>query len=177
MPNNPLYEFIGLLAFSTLWSLQRKAVATNNSFIITIAMCWGAALHELTHYIVALVTGAKPSFPSIVASRANDDESETTAAWTIGSVQCYVYPISRAFIGLAPLLLLPLAAIVALYWHTWFEAPIATTVAKYLLLQLLISNSTPSSSDLRMAFGGNTAGGVIAIVIAVAIATAIALLL
>jgi hypothetical protein len=121
-PNNAiywLYEFIGVCSFAIAGALQRKAVQTGNSFVITVALLWGTLLHELTHYITALVLGARPSLPSLVAEKAGIDENGRTC-WVAGSVTCHISPFNRTFIGLSPLLLLPLAAYVCFAWNDLF---------------------------------------------------------
>lgn len=59
-------------------------------------------LHELSHYLVASLTGSRPSAIDLVPRR-------TEGGWQLGAVQFYPGPLSAAFVALAPLGLLGLA--------------------------------------------------------------------
>ena len=61
----------------------------------------GTASHELCHWLVALVLGAKPSFPSIIPKREGN-------TWVLGSVSASHHILTRLPIALAPFVLLPL---------------------------------------------------------------------
>lgn len=60
----------------------------------------GTMAHESLHWFVALVLGAKPSFPSIIPKREGD-------AWRLGSVKFVPNFFNRVPVTLAPVLLLP----------------------------------------------------------------------
>lgn len=65
----------------------------------------GTVLHELSHWLVALLTGAKPSSLSVVPVRVE-------RRWRLGSVGIgRVHTLNALPIGCAPLLLAPLAAV------------------------------------------------------------------
>lgn len=61
----------------------------------------GTIAHELGHWFVALVLGAKPSFPNIIPKREG-------GTWALGSVRVSPNILTRIPIALAPLGLLPL---------------------------------------------------------------------
>jgi len=65
----------------------------------------GTVAHELAHFSVAFVLGARPAFPSLVPVR-------TQRSWRLGSVAFRVGHARALPIAMAPLLLAPLA----LWW-------------------------------------------------------------
>src|SRR6185369_8396183 len=62
----------------------------------------GTLAHELAHFVVAFVLGARPAFPSLLPVR-------TQRGWQLGSVQFRVGQARALPIAMAPLLLAPLA--------------------------------------------------------------------
>src|SRR4051812_2580581 len=62
----------------------------------------GTFAHELAHFIVGLLLGARPSFPSLIPVR-------TQRGWRLGAVSFRVGRVRAMPIAIAPLLLLPLA--------------------------------------------------------------------
>lgn len=57
------------------------------------------AAHELSHWVVALVTGCRPGFPSMWPSK------QTDGSWVLGSVTFDEKPHVSAAVALAPLAL------------------------------------------------------------------------
>jgi hypothetical protein len=88
----------------------------------------GTASHELCHWLVSFILGAKPTFPSLIPKRAGD-------AWRLGSVQAAPNFITTIPIALAPFLLLPIGLWYAVaimsngagWWHM-IHAWIAGTI-------------------------------------------------
>ena len=102
----------------------------------------GTIAHEFAHYLVALVLGASPSFPTLLPQR-------TTHGWRLGSVTFRAGFVRALPIALAPIVLLPLA----IWWMATFMAP-ATGWAHYLhawIVAALVSASLPSSADFKLA--------------------------
>ncbi len=102
----------------------------------------GTVAHELAHFVVAFVLGARPAFPSLIPVR-------TQRGWQLGSVAFRVGHLRALPIAMAPLLLAPLAvwwaaallhpALPPLYFlHVWIVAA-------------LFSASLPSRTDFRLA--------------------------
>ena len=60
----------------------------------------GTLAHELSHWCIARVLGAQPSFPSILPKREGD-------YWRLGSVNFVPSLLNRIPVALAPFLLLP----------------------------------------------------------------------
>ena len=61
----------------------------------------GTVAHELSHWLVAFVLGARPSFPGLIPKRER-------GGWTLGSVKVSPDILTRIPITLAPIALLPL---------------------------------------------------------------------
>ena len=102
----------------------------------------GTALHEFSHYLVALCLGGSPSFPSLLPTR-------TDAGWKLGHVQFRAGHLRAMFVGLAPLLLAPLA---------WWWATTLLTHATWPLYALhawivaaLLQACWPSKADWKLA--------------------------
>ena len=103
----------------------------------------GTAVHEFSHYLVALCLGGAPSFPSLLPRR-------TEKGWRLGEVQFRAGHVRAMFVGLAPLLLAPLAG-----W--WAVALLAhATWPLYLLhawvVAALLQACWPSWADWKLAF-------------------------
>ncbi|HSB95056.1 MAG TPA: hypothetical protein VLC91_01305 [Spongiibacteraceae bacterium] len=104
----------------------------------------GTIAHELAHWSMALLFGGQPKPPSLQPQTAGQ-------RWTLGHVvirnpRWYNLPQ----IALAPLLLLPLAALA--YWH-WLRFYPLTTWQHWLglyCIAMLIRSSIPSSEDFRL---------------------------
>jgi hypothetical protein len=102
----------------------------------------GTLMHELAHFVVALLLRAQPEFPSLVPTRVQ-------GGWRMGSVAFRAGPVRAAPIALAPLLLLPLA-----WWWTVAIMPRADwplLAAAAWIAGALLSACLPSPTDLRLA--------------------------
>ncbi len=108
------------------------------SFPVTVA-------HELTHLLAGLVSNGRPSQLRLLPHRS-------ATGYVLGSVTCSnVRWYNGLIIGLAPLLLLPLAAALLL-WRTRAGADVAITELPWLyLIACLAYASLPSWQDLRVA--------------------------
>ena len=116
----------------------------------------GTLAHELAHYVVALVLGARPMFPSLLPVR-------TPRGWQLGSVQFRVGHARALPIAMAPLLLAPLA----LWWASALLHP--ALIPMYFLhvwiVSALVTASLPSTMDFKIAL---PALGVIALLAVIA---------
>ena len=102
----------------------------------------GTLMHELAHFIVALLLRAQPEFPSLLPRRMD-------GGWRMGSVAFRAGPVRAAPIALAPLLLFPLA-----WWWTVAIMPRFTwpwLAAAAWIAGALLSACLPSPADLRLA--------------------------
>ena len=102
----------------------------------------GTVAHELSHYTVALLLGASPSFPSLLPERSE-------RGWRLGSVAFRAGLLRSVPIVLAPLALLP----IALAWAVVFlpAAPWPMRLLHLWLISALAYASLPSRADLRIA--------------------------
>lgn len=102
----------------------------------------GTLLHELAHYLIALITGGRPSFPRLVPQR-------TPRGWQLGQVRFRAGHVRAMFVGVAPLLLFPLAAwwaIALLHPSTW-----PWVLVHAWIVAALLTACIPSSTDWRLA--------------------------
>ena len=102
----------------------------------------GTALHELSHYLAALCLGGSPNFPALWPTR-------TEKGWRLGHVQFRAGHLRAMFVGMAPLLLAPLAW----WWATTLLAP--ATWPLYLVhasvVAALVQACWPSPTDWKLA--------------------------
>lgn len=120
-----------------LWVLMLKA---RSSLTVLILVTLPATLvHELAHWLVAFLLGARPSFPSVVPRK------EDNGSWSLGSVKFRPGMLTAGVVALAPLLLLAPLAI----WGLWFLAPgsVGTELARGLVFGFVAWGSIPSSTD------------------------------
>jgi hypothetical protein len=102
----------------------------------------GTLAHELSHFVVALVLRAQPSFPSLIPVR-------TQYAWRLGSVTFRAGYLRALPIALAPLVLAPLALWWAAHWLGSASWPIYGL--HVWVVAALLSASLPSSADMKIA--------------------------
>lgn len=102
----------------------------------------GTVAHELAHFVVALLLGASPSFPSLLPQRSE-------RGWRLGSVAFRAGLLRSVPIVLAPLALLP----IALAWAVAVlpTAPWPVRLLHLWLIAALAYASLPSRADLRIA--------------------------
>lgn len=97
----------------------------------------GTAVHELSHWLVALLLGAKPSFPNIIPKREG-------STWTLGFVRMTPNILTRIPIALAPIALLPLGI-----WYAVAHPEVTGgwDLAHVWIAGTLIAASLPSRQD------------------------------
>lgn len=108
-----------------------------------VATLPGTIAHELAHYLVALVLGARPSPPSIIPER-------TKTGWRLGSVHFSAGIVRAVPIALAPLALAPLSL-----WWAGSHLPTLPFGPLYLghawIASTAFGASLPSSQDWSIA--------------------------
>ncbi len=120
-----------LIVFSLMLFFQQVA---NRSFLFPLWYIFSTFLHELSHYLVALILGGKPTFPTIIPKKIG-------GIWVLGEVRLKnPHSIVLLPAGLAPLLLLGIA-----YYLTLQPQSIPRDVAIFMLLNA----SVPSIEDVR----------------------------
>jgi hypothetical protein len=143
------HHFAGILLVIMLAVLQGRVGRIGAFWQI----CWalpGTLLHELSHLIVAAVTGARPVGFSIIPRR--DGSRGTSQRWQLGSVTISrPGPISALPSALAPLALNLVAYYLYLGWGSWFPSDLLHTLLMYLVIYLFCYSSIPSGQDLKVA--------------------------
>lgn len=134
-----------LLAISIATSIVLMDRLKHRFLAFAICALPGTFFHELSHFLVAAVTGGRPSSFSVIPRRVE-------GGYVLGQVG---FRNPRAYnilpIGLSPLLLLPLA-----YWlYRWIAFNHASLPAWLIGLCLfatgsLIHGALPSGADLRL---------------------------
>lgn len=133
--------YIGaVLGFVLMLYLLRRSLLS-----LSIAAFPGTLLHELAHFIVGLLLFGRPSGFSVIPRR-------TTHGYALGSVRfANVRWYNGCFIGLAPLLLLPLALWLLAWRMHGLQALQVQEIAWAYLLATLIYAALPSWPDIKIA--------------------------
>lgn len=143
------HHFAGILLVILLAVLQGRVGRVGTFWQI----CWalpGTLLHELSHLIVAAVTGGRPVGFSIIPRR--EASRGSGERWLLGSVTVSnPGPVSALPSGLAPLLLNVVAYYLYLQWGSWFPADLPHTLLMYLAIYLFCYSSIPSGQDVKVA--------------------------
>ena len=96
---------MSIVVWAGLFSMRRS------STLLIFFNLPATILHELCHWLVALVTGSCPGFPSVWPRRV-------PGGWTLGSVQFQAKAWTAGWVALAPLALLgPLSAWGLVHWE------------------------------------------------------------
>lgn len=129
MPALPVPSLLDLAFVALALALIRYA---RRWVLLYALLAWpGTVLHELSHWLVALVLGGQPSSLSVVPVRSE-------RGWRLGAVGIRrVRGYNALPIGCAPLLLAPLAAFAfvhavrldAAHWAHWALLYVATAAA------------------------------------------------
>jgi hypothetical protein len=131
-------DYAAIAAMLVLIRLARHA----GMWIYALGAVTGPALDECSHYLEARCLGGSPSFPSLLPRR-------TEKGWHLGHVQFRAGHLRAMFVGLAPLLLAPLAV----WWAVALLAP--ATWPLYLLhawvVAALLQACWPSPADWKLA--------------------------
>jgi hypothetical protein len=120
----------------------------------------GTAMHESAHFLVALLLGARPDFPSLRPERG-------AHGWRLGSVAFRAGFLRAVPIVLAPFLLFPLAW----WWTLAFvaSAPWPLRALHAWLAASFLSASLPSSADWRIAAPALALATLVALVLVLAL--------
>lgn len=134
-----LYSLLGIFLFIFIFrKLESKF------FIFTIVTLPATIFHELTHFIISLLTGGMPRGFSIIPKKNGD------GSYTMGSVTSYNVTWWNGFlIGLAPLLLIPLSYFYFKYYIIEITDYKILSIHLFILASML-EGSIPSSVDLKL---------------------------
>jgi hypothetical protein len=124
-------------------------------WIYAVVALPGTVLHELAHFMIALILGARPTFPDLIPRR-------TERGWQLGEVRFRPGPVRTVFVALAPLLLAPLA----LWWACAYlaRADWPWYVLHVWIVAALLHACLPSRTDWRLALPALVVVAIIALV-------------
>lgn len=129
-------------------------------FVNSIMGVWlfyflGTFLHEMAHFLAALVLGAKPKFPFLFPKRGFD------GSIVLGRVETASVKWYNGFpIAIAPLSLFIVAFVLQRCYFSYFDFSFFSSLFYFYLLIVLIDSAIPSSQDIRIAVSGlNLLGG------------------
>lgn len=138
--NNPvLFTSVILLVHS----LQRKFY--RNIFTAWMFDVIGVFFHEVAHFIVGVVFGARPFAFSIIPQK-------TPNGYMMGHVKfANIKWYNAVPTALAPILLIVLAFFIDQYYFIWIDKTILSYIGYLFLLIITITSAMPSSQDFRVA--------------------------
>ena len=105
----------------------------------------GTFVHELAHWLVAFLTGARPGFPSLVPHKRDE------GGWVLGSVTFRPGWLSGGLVSLAPVYLMPPLAL-WVYRELSAASGMAVQGGGGYLFAVLVLSCWPSRADLGIAF-------------------------
>jgi hypothetical protein len=134
-----VYLVIALLLWEFLGGFRRSFI------LFSIISLPGTFLHELLHWLIGSILGARPSKLSIFPRRIGDQ-------YQLGYVEFEnIRWYNGFFVGFAPLLLFPAAGLLAV----WRTHNISVEPIEFLWLYLcasILGASLPSVQDIKVAF-------------------------
>lgn len=133
---------IGFLGVSVVMGALHRRLSSSGSFLAILYCLPFTVMHESAHFVVALLTGGRPSSFSVLPRRAG-------GGWVLGSVSSVPTLLSAAPTALAPLGWLAVGYYLLLLWDF---RPVR--VPEYLIVAVLYACSaacTPSWQDVRVA--------------------------
>lgn len=140
--NHQVYFFI--LAAAIIGKFKESS--KQNIFTVWIIYLFGTFFHELSHYVVALITNGKPKMASLFPKKVND-------SYVLGHVQTHnVKWYNAFFIALAPFTLLILSFYVYLHFFDYVDESLLSYLAYIFIIISLVFSSMPSKADFRVIF-------------------------
>lgn len=151
-------HFAGLILVIILAAVHNRIGTAGPLWQILYALP-ATLLHELSHLVVAFVTGGRPTGFSIIPTPRFTTlaDGRVRRGWVLGSVTIRnAGPIASLPTGLAPLFLIPVAWVLYHHWFAWFPADLYHTLCLHLTVYLFVAGAVPSLQDLRVAFSNLT---------------------
>ncbi|MGD9679161.1 MAG: hypothetical protein AB7V16_12535 [Vulcanibacillus sp.] len=140
----------------TISIVRFKHLSKTNNYFAALVYFIGTFFHELSHYIVALITTMK--IPKKVSLFPKVENINGKKSIVLGYVEISKENVNifNAFpIAMAPLILLYLAYLVSKYFFIFYTNYYQINLFGYFvylfLITTLIVNSVPSSADFKMA--------------------------
>ncbi|MCM0080921.1 hypothetical protein L4X63_04895 [Geomonas sp. Red32] len=143
------HHFAGILLVIILCTWQVQLGRVGPIWMILWSLP-GTILHELSHLVVALVTGGRPVGFSIFPRPGGG--SGLSQRWVLGSVTISrPSPVSALPTALAPLALLAVSFYLYEHWWNWFGPGLLHTLGMYVTVYLFSYSSIPSHEDFKLA--------------------------
>lgn len=146
LPAGAYWMYLALFALTTC--LVR--FATNPTVFALIA--WpGTLSHELAHYAIGIILGAKPASMGLLPKSMGNGQ------WQLGYVEFTNMRWWNApWTAMAPMLLAPLSLVLAYVWvyPVWQQGDFTSAAIALYFCATLLQASWPSSVDFEVAFPG-----------------------
>lgn len=120
----------------------------NHMYIQALLLSISTIIHEVCHFVVGLLLNGKPTSFSILPTKNYDENRIQLGSVRFVNLNWY----NRIPIGLAPLLIFIFIYYFDLYFFIYFEKNLINTLLYIYLLSILLINSIPSKTDLKIAF-------------------------
>ena len=129
-----------------------KESAKRNIYAAWAVYLVGTFFHEVSHFLVSLITYGKPSWISLVPTKKVDQKSGAVS-YTLGYVKSSNMRWWNAFfISMAPLLLIPLSFWVYKHFFDYFALGLWSLVGYIFVIVSLLFSSIPSGADFKNVF-------------------------
>lgn len=138
-------DYIPSLVVIGAWFALLRALRFSGYGIAFLSLA-GTSLHELAHYLVGLVLGAKPEAVNLFPRRRED-------RWVLGSVSFANLNIwNSAFVAFAPLLLVGVSLLVFEFWMypAYLGAHYLSWCAAGYVAACALFACVPSSTDIKV---------------------------
>lgn len=135
---------IMVLAPLALIGCIHRQIARNGAFLLVLSNLPVTIMHELAHFVIALLLGGRPSGFSLWPRRE-------AGGWRLGSVTARATLLSAAPTALAPLLWLLIGGILLAFRSELAGESLARLCGVYLVVYLCVAASIPSWQDLHVA--------------------------
>ena len=153
--NIDFIHYLGLVSLVFAERLKHKAIESQNEIVVFFVYYSSVFMHELSHYIVAYITGGKPTDFTVTPIKTVyiDENNREFTYWEFGHVKPRnINFINSVPIGLAPLFLLFFGYYVYEHFFDFIELTLWSGIAFYYFIFSLISSSIPSVTDFKIAF-------------------------
>jgi hypothetical protein len=135
-----IFEIVPLVAIG----LIHRQISTRGAFFLVLSNLPMTIMHELSHCIMALLLGGRPSGFSLWPRREGN-------RWRLGSVTARLTVISAVPTALAPLVWLLAGLVILNEKATIADGSLHLRAAVYLVVYLCVSASIPSWQDIKVA--------------------------
>lgn len=133
-----------VLAPLVLMGYIHRQIARNGAFFLVLSNLPVTIMHELAHFVVALLLGGRPNGFSLWPRREG-------GGWRLGSVTARATLLSAVPTALAPLIWLLIGGILLAFRSEVAGESLARLCGVYLAVYLCAAASIPSWQDLHVA--------------------------